>query len=167
MAKASGWDDEEVDTVIISPNIVTPLPQNTTNSEVVTFLSATLLSELKSVSAGNKCDIDKARQNAALALQVQMELANYLAESEGTARGAKNNCKLVEALIASEIRKTSEKKITDAAVKEKCLVDDRLKSAEQSAIDLEVDAKKWTYLFGIAKDAHIFFRNIANGKNEW
>lgn len=163
---SSNFDEGEIK-FISNPNILKPLPATSANSEVVESLAKTLLSELSAVAGGGKCDVERARQNAALALQLQIELSNFLSDSEGRARSNKNNCKFVEALIFSEIRRGTEKKITDAAVKEKGLQDDRLKDAEKLAVDSEVEYKKWSYIFGTAKDAHIFFRNIANGKNEW
>lgn len=165
MTEKNGWDD--ADDEIVTPHIVRPLLPGATNAEIVDKLSQQLLVEITRVSEGGKCDVEAARQNAALALQLQMELANFLADAEGRARACKNNIKFVEALVASDIRNKAEKKITDAAVKEKCAIDSRLQEAEKLAIDSEVEAKKWAYIFGTAKDGHIFFRNIANGKNEW
>ncbi len=174
MTGSPDWDDD-VSTfggggeikIISNPNILKQLPATSANAEVVDELAKLLLSEVSSVAGGGKCDVERARQNAALALQLQIELSSFLSDSEGRERYQKNNCKFVESMIFTEIRRDAEKKITDAAVKEKGLQDERLKDAEKLAVESEVEYKKWAYIFGTAKDAHIFFRNIANGKNEW
>lgn len=175
MTGSSDWDDTtDIESdgeikVIANPNLIKPLPAGSANAEVVSALAEKLLSEVKLVASGDRIDVERARQNAALALQLQIELSTFLSDSEGRARAAKNSAKFTEAMIFSEIRKGSAegKKMTDAAVKEKGLQDERLATAEKQVVDAEVEYKKWSYVFGTAKDAHIFFRNIANGKNEW
>ena len=136
------WDDAP-DEIVLEPEIVTPLPEGTTNSEVIDNLSSLLMKELQRVRTSGRCEVETARKNAALALELQMELSSLIMDSEIRARGAKSNLKLVEGLVAAETRASATSKMTDAAVKEKCLISPKITEAEKFAIETEVEAKKW------------------------
>lgn len=98
---------------------------------------------------------------AAACQEIEMKLADVLAEAEGDSKNAKNVIELVTAQVASEIRKTNVgTKITEGAIAEKVLQDTRVIEAKNSYIDKEKYFKKWQYIFNTMKDNHIFFRNL-------
>lgn len=112
-----------------------------------------------------KYDEKRAIKTAALALKAQMDLAEFLSDVEGTAKGTKNAVKTVESQVYFDYREASEKKISEAALQQMVAKDKRTIDADFLAVDAEKTAKKWANLFGTLKDAHIFFRNL--GKNDW
>lgn len=113
----------------------------------------------------SKYDEKQAIRTAALALKAQMDLAEFLSDVEGTAKGSKNDVKMVEAEVYFDHRSSAEKKISEAALQQLVAKDKRTSDAESKAIEAEKRAKKWANVFATLKEAHIFFRNL--GKNDW
>ncbi len=124
---------------------------------------AEVSSELVKVHSG-KYDEKRAVRTAALALKAQFDLAEFLADVEGTAKGAKNSVKIIESTVYFDCRDASEKKISEAALQQMVAKDQRTANVESAAVEAEKTAKKWANVFNILKDAHIFFRNL--GKSE-
>lgn len=134
-------------------------------SAVETMLSE-VVSELGLVHSGTY-DIDRARRTAALALKAQIEMAEYISDLEGQARGLKNMIESAEADAYFDAKDSSEKKISEAALQQMVNKNKKVAQAKSDAINAEREFKKGSNMFTILKDAHIFFRNIGNGKNEW
>lgn len=120
--------------------------------------------ELRLVHSG-RYDEKRAIKTAALALKAQLDLAEFLSDVEGTAKGAKNEVKAVEAEVYFDHRSSSEKKMTEGALQQVVAKDKRTIAAEAKAVEAERTAKKWGIVFGTMKEAHIFFRTL--GKNDW
>lgn len=137
-----------------------------TKSEAVMKLAIKLSDELNKVHEG-VIDLDKSKRNAALALKIQMDLSELLASSEWVAKGLKNNIKIVESTTAANERTNAGKKLTDQAIKELVARNPDVIEAEKNAIEAEKEFKKMSYIFGIMREAHVFFRNLGNGKSEW
>lgn len=105
--------------------------------------------------------IQKSERYAALALHAQMELAKFLSQAEFSAKRAKGEVKYITGELNFELRsKSSEKKITEEAVKQLVNKDERIKEADLKQYELEREASQWGYIFESLKDAHIFFRNL-------
>lgn len=120
--------------------------------------------ELRMVHTG-KYDEKRAIKTAALALKAQIDLAEFLSDVEGTAKGAKNEVKAVESEVYFDHRASAEKKMSEAALQQFIANDKRTIKAEAKAVEAEKIAKKWGIVFGTMKEAHIFFRTL--GKNDW
>lgn len=120
--------------------------------------------ELRKVHTG-KYDEKRAIKTAALALKTQIDLAEFLADVEGTAKGTKNEVKAVESEVYFDHRSMSEKKMSEAALQQLVAKDKRTAIADRKAVEAEKIAKKWGIVFGTMKEAHIFFRTL--GKNDW
>jgi hypothetical protein len=100
---------------------------------------------------------------AALALESQLELADFYADAEAAAKNAKNIIEYMESESACKfVEEANNKKIksTEAAVKRYTSLDQAVKDSKKEYIDLEREHKKWKCVFEILKDAHVFFRNI-------
>lgn len=98
---------------------------------------------------------------AAASLEVQLELASYLANAELQAKNAKASIDLVAALAASGVRQANAgKRVTEAVISETVDQDDKVIAAKKDYAEREADFKKWQYIFNTMKDAHIFFRNL-------
>ena len=156
------WNDasERDDSFEVKDNNVTDL----TLEDSVKLMVSQVSQELRRVHSG-KYDEKKAVKTAALALKAQMDLADFLSDVEGTAKGFKNEVKAVEAEVYFDHRSSAEKKMSEAALQQLVAKDKRTAEAEAKAIEAEKIAKKWGIIFSTMKEAHIFFRNL--GKNDW
>lgn len=159
------WDDdsEENDLSAFEVANTDNLTEYTLENSVKTMVSQ-ISQELRSVHSG-KYDEKRAIKAAALALKAQIDLAEFLSDVEGTAKGLKNEVKAVEAEVYFDHRSSAEKKISEAALQQLIAKDKRTAEAEVKAVDAEKIAKKWGLIFNTMKEAHIFFRNL--GKNDW
>ena len=100
---------------------------------------------------------------AALVLEAQMELTEFYADAEASARNAKHLVEFSEAEKAAAYAKKAaddDIKITEASLKRMASISDEVKQAKYQLVSLEKDHKKWRYVYEILKEAHIFFRNI-------
>lgn len=125
---------------------------------------AEVVEELKLVHT-SKYDEKRAIRTAALALQAQIQLVEFLSDTELRAKGAKNEVKIIEAEVYFENKESSDKKISEANLQQAIAKDKRVITAETKTINAEKEAKKWASILNILQNAHIFFRNL--GKNEW
>lgn len=155
----SSWDDTTDDEIESEQSSV-----DTTLEDSVKTMVSEISKELLKVHS-SKYDEKQAIRTAALALKAQMDLAEFLSDVEGTAKGSKNEVKMVEAEVYFDHRASAEKKISEAALQQLIAKDKRTSDAEAKAIEAEKKAKKWVNLFATLKEAHIFFRNL--GKNDW
>jgi hypothetical protein len=163
------WD-EPVETEFDSQKEILNKSEPLTLADKVIAMANEIMEELDLVHSGRiKYDIDRAKKTAALALKVQIHMAEFLAEEECVAKRARNNVKFAEAEASFEARAAAPagKKLTDAAAKETVARDVSVLKAENDAIDAEKTYKKWSLIFGSMRDAHVYFRNLGQGKNDW
>jgi len=115
----------------------------------------------------SKYDEKSAIRAAALALKAQMDLAEFLSDVEASAKGLKNEAKIVQSKVYFECieSNTGGKKPSEAMLEQMVVKDQRTIEAETNAVEGEKKLKKWMSLFATLKEAHIFFRNL--GKNDW
>ena len=139
-------------------------PQEETLEGSVKRMVSEVSSELRLVHSG-RYDEKRAIKTAAIALKAQMDLAEFLSDVEGTAKGTKNEVKAIEAEVYFDHRSSSEKKMTEGALQQVVAKDKRTIAAEAKAVEAEKTAKKWGIVFGTMKEAHIFFRTL--GKIDW
>lgn len=100
---------------------------------------------------------------AALALEAQMELADFYADAEASAKSAKYLVEFTEAETAVNFAKKATEddiKVTETSLKRMASISSEVKQAKQKLVNLEKDHRKWRYVYDTLKEAHIFFRNI-------
>jgi len=158
----SPWDDDSE--IIENDSAEQNSEENLTLESSVKKMVSEVSNELRMVHSG-KYDEKRAIKTAALALKAQIDLAEFLSDVEGTAKGMKNEVKAVEAEVYFDHRSSAEKKMSEAALQQLIAKDKRTVVAEAKAVEAEKVAKKWGIVFGTMKEAHIFFRNL--GKNDW
>jgi hypothetical protein len=133
-----------------------------TKASKVQYLVDVIQFYIVKVRSGN-FDLSKTEALAALALEAQIELADFYAEAESYSRDAKNIVEYVEGEVSEEILKSridSEKKLPETALKRQATITQKVKDAKKQMIQLEKEYKKWRYIYDMLKDAHIFFRNL-------
>ncbi len=157
-------DDSEEENDLSSKEVKNDSITEIVLEDSVKLMVTRISKELRSVHSG-KYDEKRAIKTAALALKAQIDLAEFLSDVEGTAKGLKNEVKAVEAEVYFDHRSSAEKKISEAALQQLIAKDKRTAEAEVKAVDAEKIAKKWGLIFNTMKEAHIFFRNL--GKNDW
>jgi hypothetical protein len=113
-----------------------------------------------------KYDPDEAEKTAALVLEAQKEVAEFLGEAEFLAKEAKNKADSVESKRYFFYKNSSEK-ITEVALKQKVADDSELRTALTEQNRAEADHNKWRNLFGFLKDTHIYYRSLSKGKSDW
>lgn len=148
------------ETEIVSED--TPL----TRAAAVQAMTNEIVYELGQVHM-HRCEPDRAKRTAALALKAQMLMAEFLADAEGRAKGMKHNVEFIESEVYFDQKNLSDKKLSEAALQQFVAKDKAVVKAKSNMIEAEVEFKKWVSIFAVLKEAHIFFRNIGNGKNEW
>ncbi len=158
----SPWDDDSE--MIENNSAEQNSEENLTLESSVKKMVSEVSNELRMVHSG-KYDEKRAIKTAALALKAQIDLAEFLSDVEGTAKGMKNEVKAIEAEVYFDHRSSAEKKMSEAALQQLIAKDKRTALAETKAVEAEKIAKKWGIVFGTMKEAHIFFRNL--GKNDW
>lgn len=158
----SPWDDDSE--IVENDSVEQNFEENLTLESSVKKMVSEVSNELRMVHSG-KYDEKRAIKTAALALKAQIDLAEFLSDVEGTAKGMKNEVKAVEAEVYFDHRSSAEKKMSEAALQQLIAKDKRTVVAEAKAVEAEKVAKKWGIVFGTMKEAHIFFRNL--GKNDW
>ena len=100
---------------------------------------------------------------AALALEAQIELSDFYADAEASAKDAKHLVEFSESEVAIKVaQKAAEDdiKVTEASIKRAASVSNEVKEAKKRLIELEREYKKWRYVQETVREAHIFFRNI-------
>ncbi len=168
----SEWDNEELESdkkemVVIKTTSkeIHNVPTDWTGwnkLEKVQHLVEVIQAQIQKVRSNN-FDLSKAEAVAALALEAQIDLAEYYAEAESYAKDAKNLVEYAEGEVSNRISFTvtnDGKKISEAALKRQSCIDDEVKSARKQLISLDKECRKWRYIFEMLKDAHIFFRNL-------
>jgi hypothetical protein len=134
-----------------------------TKANKVQYLVEVIQNYIQKVRSGN-FDVSKSEALAALCLEAQIELTDFYAEAESYARDAKNLVEYTEGEVSEDILKeslgSSEKKLSEAALKRQATVTKKVLEAKKSMIMLEKEHKKCRYIYEMLQNAHVFFRNL-------
>ena len=146
---------------------VTPESDETaTRAEVVERLISAISLEI-STAHREKYDMENADRTAALCLEAQKELAEFLSDAEFLAKEMKAEVERIESEQYFYYKENAVGKTSDAALKQETAKDAKVLGAKKKQFHAEADYNKWRNLFGFLKDAHHYFRGVARGKNEW
>jgi hypothetical protein len=137
-----------------------------THAKVVEHLISEFAYELK-IAHKEKYDVEKAEKTAALCLDAQKEIAEFLAEAELLAKEKKSEVESLEAEKFFYYKKEAGTKLSDVAANLLVAKDSDVKIAKRAQYTAEADYNKWKNLFGTLKEGHVFFRGLAKGKSEW
>ncbi len=111
----------------------------------------------------NRHITDQADRVAALFLDVQMQLADYIVELDFKTKMAKNELSRVEGVKYFDYKSApgADKKMTDAAVQHAIAKDEEVFKVKTELAQHESNQKKWANVMGIMNNGHIFFRTIS------
>lgn len=139
-----------------------------TNSDSVQFIIEMISTEFKAAHH-SKYEPKKAELTASLCLEAQKQLAEFLSDSELLSKEKKSEVERIESerYFYYKENKKSDEKMTDVALNRLVAKDSEVVSAKKEQYQAEADFNKYKNLFGVLKDAHIFFRGLAKGNNEW
>jgi len=160
-------EDWSIDSQDDSP--VEDIESQSTREKIVESLVDDFVNELREAHK-QKYDTEKAELTAALCLDAQREIAEFLAEAELLAKEKKS---LVDSIQAEAYFKYKDlpdvngKKLTEAALSHKVAKDIEVISSKKEQYIAEANYNKWRNLFSTLKDGHIYFRGLAKGKNEF
>lgn len=121
------------------------------------------LSELEIAHQGD-CQPEKAEKNAALFLELQIRLSDYLAEAELKAKMNKNEIERMSSEKYFEYKNGSlgnDKKMTEAALEHSISKDEEVFKMKEEMLKNEAEFKKWNYIINILANGHVFYRGIA------
>jgi hypothetical protein len=136
------------------------------NQEDLENLLNKCLAELNSASIGN-CESEKAEKNAALFLEMQIRLAEYLSSAELNAKMAKNEVerlssqKYFEYKNGSILATENKGKLTEAALEHSVSKDNEVFALKEKVIKYEADYKKWNYIYNVLANGHILYRGMS------
>lgn len=135
-----------------------------TKEQKVEVLLSVINVQIRRVRSGS-FDLSKGAQVAALALEGQLEMAEFYAEMENQAKQAKIMSEFIENEVADQIVKSGEKisgekKITESALKRLSIISEDSKNAKLQMAEKEKNYKKWKYVYEILQEAHVFFRTL-------
>lgn len=134
-----------------------------TKEQKVDVLLGVINAQIRRVRDGS-FDLTKGAQVAALALEGQLEMAEFYADIESQAKQAKIMSEFIENEVAdhhSKLGKDSEgKKITEAALKRISIISGEARDAKFETTKKEKEFKKWKYVYEILQEAHVFFRTL-------
>jgi hypothetical protein len=125
------------------------------------------LAELNLAYQG-ECQPERAEKNAALFLEMQLRLADYLANAELKAKMAKTEVERLSSQKYFEYKSGAlgtEKKLTEAALEHAISKDEEIFKLKEDMIKSESEYKKWNFIINILSNGHIFYRNL--GKREF
>jgi hypothetical protein len=140
-----------------------------TNSDSVEFIIEQISVEFKAAHH-SKYEPKQAELTAALCLEAQKQLAQFLSDAELLSKERKAEVERIEAeryFHYKENKSSLSEKITDVALNRMVAKDPEVLSAKREQYVAEADFGKYKNLFGVLKDAHIFFRSLAKGNSEW
>jgi len=144
----------------------TPKPE--TRAERVERLVGEVTKEIRKVHK-TQYSQEESEKTAALALEAQFELTEFLSEAELISKEKKLEVEHAEAEKYIQFKTSPPDGIvkpTDQAIKALVSKDVEVNQAKKAQYKSEADYNKWKNLFGTLKDAHILFRGLAKGKNE-
>jgi hypothetical protein len=160
MSDDVGWENQK--SVEFSLDSIPPNWDGWTRASKVQRLLDVVQEQLRKVRCGT-FNATKGERVAALALEGQMELVDFYADAEASARHAKHSAEYAEGEVAAKYAKAAtdtEHRVSEASLKRVATISDEVKTARREMVDLEKEYKKWKYVFETLKEAHIFFRNI-------
>lgn len=119
------------------------------------------LNELERAHNGS-IEPDKAERNAALCLELQIRLSDYLASAELKAKTVKNETERLVSQKYFEYKNNGigDKKMTEAALEHAVAKDEEVFKMKEEMIKQEAEYKKWNYIINILSNSHIFYRNL-------
>lgn len=133
------------------------------------------LSELK-LAADGKCNGDRADKNAALFLEVQINLSDYVSTAELKVKMAKNELERLSgqkyfeyknglpATIPADKNRTGSiiafGKMTEAGLEQALCQDKEIAELKGEISKAEAEHKKWNYLLSTLSNGHIYYRNL-------
>lgn len=137
------------------------------NQEKMEKLLDKCLSELTLAYNGD-CTAERAEKNAALFLEMQLRLSEYLANAELKAKMSKNEVERLSSHKYFEYKNGSlgsEKKLTEASLEHSITKDEEIFKLKEELIRHEAEYKKWNFIINVLSNGHIYFRNL--GKREF
>jgi hypothetical protein len=139
-----------------------------TSSDVVEDLISKISFELK-VAHETKYDSAEAEKTAALCLRALTELSEFLAEADLISKEKKSDLESTsgERYMFYKFNYKldgNSVKLSDEGVGHLVAQDPKVKKAKSELYQAESDSNKWKNLFGMLKDAHIFFRGLSKGR---
>lgn len=133
-----------------------------TREDKIQKLTAIIQHQMSKVHRGTFKMVDSSRV-AAMALEAQMEMSEFIAEAEAHAARMKQEAEYVEAEKITSIGKefvSQGKKVSETALKRMATVSEEVKNAKKIMIDANKEYKQWKYVQDILSGAHVFFRNL-------
>lgn len=127
------------------------------------------LEELRCAHQG-ECQSDRAERTAALFLEVQIQLADYLSQVELKAKGTKNEVERLSSQKYFEFKTdgmTGGQKLSEAALEHSISKDDAICSLKDKLIRAEAEGKKWNYVITMLSNGHIYFRNLSKRESNF
>ena len=100
---------------------------------------------------------------AAMVLDTQMEMAEFIADAEAAALRAKHLSDFIEADKITKIGKefvAEGKKVSETALKRMATVSDEVKESKEAMVEAGQEYKKWRDIHSMLASAHVFFRNF-------
>ncbi len=137
-----------------------------TNKNRVEDLILRISQELN-IAHSRKYDAVQAELTAALILETQKELSEFLADAELISKEKKAEVERIEAEQYFFYKNAPKEKITDVALGRMIAKDRLVLAAKKEQYQAESDYSKYKNLFGMLKEAHVFYRGLAKGKNDW
>jgi hypothetical protein len=137
-----------------------------TNKNRVEDLILQVSKELN-IAHSKKYDEVQAELTAALILEAQKELSEFLADAELISKEKKAEVERIEAEQYFFYKNAQKEKATDVFLTRMVSKDRLVLEAKKEQYQAESDYSKYKNLFGMLKDGHVFFRGLAKGKNNW
>lgn len=110
--------------------------------------------------------LNEAEKLAGKALAVMNLVSSQLAEAEQDRRMRKQGVKSLRSAVRLEEVSKHEKKPTEGALEDAVNTDNRVLDEESSYDSAEVKTAELERQFGIAKEAHIYYRGVSKGRFE-
>ncbi len=119
------------------------------------------LEELKIAYQGN-CDPERAEKNAALFLELQMRLSNYVADAELKTKMTKNEIERMSSEKYFEYKSgNTDKKMTETALEHAVAKDEEIFKMKEDMLKNEAEFKKWNYIINVLSNGHIYYRTLS------
>lgn len=141
------------------------------SADLVTEFIEKVSKELR-LAHTEKYEMERAELTAALCLEAQKELSEFLAEAELLAKERKLEVESIEGEMYLHYKYEykidgKDNKLSDVGVQSLVAKDENVKKAKKKQYEAEANFSKWKNLFGMLKDGHIYFRGLAKGKLDW
>lgn len=157
------WDPVSHEELV---SITEPQAKRPSNADAVEALIEKLLAELNAAYVA-PYDPDKAERTAAAFLTAQFELARFISSVEVRARNLKRDVERVSAETYYKYKDSAtDRKLTEVAINQLVSKDPAVLDAKSEHNEADAETKKWNLVFGILRDGHYFFRNVAKHKGE-